>query len=103
MFLPLKAPESFDKQSITFEFSDDMTDNSDYKRFDMSAYLNRICKQTMTEGLDNQHAADFKLLASFLESKTATELVSMYDNAKSMCELARYYHCFNIVELILIL
>ena len=84
-----KVPEKFEKKSITYEFSDDAKDNSEYKNFDSSAFLANICKNAKAEGLSNEHASDFKKLSNSLESKSADELVALYENAKSKCDLAR--------------
>lgn len=79
-----------DTQSITFEFDDQIyLDDSEYENFDSASYLNRICQKTMTDGLDREHSRDFKKLSNFLKSKSSSELVTMYNDAKSKCELAR--------------
>jgi hypothetical protein len=84
------VPEQTETRNIVFEFDDETyMDDSVYENFDVSAYLTRICQKTVSEGLHKEHARDFKILTDFLQLKSTSELISMYDNAKSQCELAR--------------
>ena len=86
--LNLIVPESFDQQSILFELSDSNLDDSEFKNFDADAFLGNICKNVETEGLSNEHSSDFKKLSNNLKSKTADQLVALYDSAKSKCDMA---------------
>jgi len=84
------VPEQTETKNIMFEFDDETyMDDSVYENFDSSAFLTRICQKTVSEGLHKEHARDFKIFTDYLQSKSTSELLSMYDDAKSQCELAR--------------
>ena len=71
-----------------YEFSKENLDDSEYKNFDSGTFLDNICKNAEQEGLDNEHSSEFKKLSNFLKSKSSDELVALYDNAKSKCDIA---------------
>ena len=82
------VPESTQTQSIIYEFTEKSTDDSEYRNFDISGFMDEICKNAKTLGLNNEHSNNFRYLANNLESKSSKDLADLYQQAKGKCELA---------------
>lgn len=77
-----------DKNDITFEFSDKSVDDLEYKSVDANKFIADVCQRTQgKEGLDDEHANNFRALVNKLETMSQAELINFYETSKAKCVL----------------
>ena len=76
--------------SITIDLTDLTVDDSEFASFDLPNYFKDLCSNLEQDGLDNQHSNKFRNLVRYLRSKTAADLVKLFDTSKDQCDIAGY-------------
>lgn len=85
-----RAQGPFETQNIKFEFSDKSVEDLDFKNFDGDRYLTDLCSRVENgQGLDNEHSNNFRALVNTFETKSSSELYSLYTTNKAKCNMAR--------------
>ena len=85
-----RAHGPFETQSIKFEFSDKSVEDLDLKNFNVDQYLTDLCSRAQNgDGLENEHSNNFRALVNTLETKSKSELYSLYTTNKARCNIAR--------------
>ena len=75
-------------KSIVYDMSDSSIDESEFKGFDASAYLNQLCATVDEQALNLEHSANFRLLTKSLSAKSTSELIALYSKYNAVCSLA---------------
>lgn len=77
-----------DTIDITFEYSDKSTDDLEYKNVDINKFITDVCTRTEgKEGLDDEHANNFRAVVSKLDTMSEADLLKFYQDSKAKCAI----------------
>ena len=81
--------DSFVSKSIAFEHDESNHDETE-AGFSAEKFTDQICQDSLTFGLTNEHANNFRDLAVSFRTQSVAQLTAFYQASKSKCALAGF-------------
>ena len=86
----LSNTDSYESQSISFEYYDSNIANIEASGFSGDQFTTDICNNVLDLGLTNEHSSQFKDLVLTLKDHSVEQLISFYEASQNKCHLAGY-------------